>query len=84
MLLWNVYQSYCFFFQQVNALNKGTEDNITEHVPVPRFESLKPWDETLRTKPDLQFYIAYDFYRLNNPHFHKFPEYGFYNGKWDD
>ncbi|XP_019874659.2 uncharacterized protein LOC109602679 [Aethina tumida] len=64
---------------QVNALNKGTEDNITEHVPVPRFESLKPWDETLRTKPDLQFYIAYDFYRLNNPHFHKFPEYGFYN-----
>ncbi|CAH0553403.1 unnamed protein product, partial [Brassicogethes aeneus] len=64
---------------QVNSLNKGTEENITQYVAVPHFESLKPWDESLSSKPDYQFYVAYDFYKLNNPHFYKVPEYGFYN-----
>ncbi|XP_060526823.1 uncharacterized protein LOC132702294 isoform X2 [Cylas formicarius] len=64
--------------QQMNALNRGTEDNSTEFVSMPQLESLQKWDASLKTHPDYQFYIAYDFYNLNNHNFHR-PGYEFYN-----
>ncbi|XP_023312711.1 laccase-10-like, partial [Anoplophora glabripennis] len=46
---------------------------------MPQLESLEKWDTSLKSKPDLQYYIAYDFYELDNSHFHKAPYYGFNN-----
>lgn len=51
---------------------------------MPQLESLEKWDTSLKIKPDLQYYIAYDFYGLDNYHFHKSPHYGFDNSKFDE
>ncbi|CAH1282323.1 unnamed protein product [Diabrotica balteata] len=63
---------------QVNPLNKGVEENDSVIV-MPQMESLKPWDESLKEKPDFQYYIAYDFYKISNQEFHRPPHYGFYD-----
>nr|ATI08981.1 laccase I [Monochamus alternatus] len=63
---------------QINALNRGVESNST-YISMPQLESLEKWDTSLKSTPDIQYYIAYDFYKLNNPHFHKAPYYGFNN-----
>lgn len=40
-------------------------------------------DDTSNTKePDYQFYITYDFYGMDNPHFHRKNLYGFHQGKY--
>ncbi|XP_072384918.1 uncharacterized protein [Diabrotica undecimpunctata] len=62
---------------QINPLNKGVEENDSVIV-IPQMESLKPWDESLKEKPDFQYYIAYDFYKISNQEFHRPPHYGFY------
>ncbi|XP_025836116.1 laccase-like isoform X3 [Agrilus planipennis] len=62
---------------QLNPLNKGTEDNET--ITMPKLVSLDGWDDTLKEKPDYQFHLAYDFYKINNPHFHQGDLYGFFN-----
>lgn len=67
-------------FQQLNSLNKGTEHNGTLHITLPRLTSLDGWDDSLKEVADFQYYVAYDFYKLDNPHFHKWPYYGFENG----
>ncbi|KAJ8920457.1 hypothetical protein NQ315_005325 [Exocentrus adspersus] len=63
---------------QINALNRGTESNET-FISMPQLESLEKWDVSLKSKPDIQYYLAYDFYTLDNSHFHKAPHYGFFN-----
>lgn len=47
---------------------------------MPELESLETWDSSLQTIPDYKFFISYDFYEINNEHYHKFPLYGFNNG----
>ncbi|XP_063981169.1 uncharacterized protein LOC135164602 isoform X2 [Diachasmimorpha longicaudata] len=51
----------------VNALNKGTES--TDIISIPLLKSVDPDDEGNLVEPDYQFYLAYDFYDKNNPHF---------------
>ncbi|XP_046614059.1 laccase-1-like [Neodiprion virginianus] len=61
---------------QVNALNQGMENNAT--ISIPLLYSLDPDDEANTKDPDYQFYISYDFYAKDNPHFHRKDLYGFH------
>nr|AAN17506.1 laccase 1 [Manduca sexta] len=61
---------------QLNALNKGEEENET--ISVAEMRSLAGYDDSLKEIADYQFYIAYDFYAKNNSHFHRSPYYGYY------
>ncbi|KAG7296596.1 hypothetical protein JYU34_020406 [Plutella xylostella] len=61
---------------QLNALNKGEEEDTT--VSVAEMRSLHGYDDSLKEVADYQFYIAYDFYAKNNSHYHRSPYYGFY------
>ncbi|KAL3276760.1 hypothetical protein HHI36_012127 [Cryptolaemus montrouzieri] len=63
---------------QVNPLNQGTESK-SSFISAPQIESLHGWDESLKPIPDFTYYISYDFYRKDNPHFFKPPFYGFSN-----
>lgn len=72
------YKCVCCF-QQVNSLNKGTEAN-NSHITIPNLSSVRKWDHRLKQKPDYQVFLAYDFYRIDNPHFYG-EGYEFYNGK---
>ncbi|KAG5884696.1 hypothetical protein JTB14_013708 [Gonioctena quinquepunctata] len=63
---------------QINALNRGTESNNT-FISMPQLESLLKWDDSLKAKPDFQYYLAYDFYKIDNNEFHRAPNYGFFN-----
>ncbi|KAH1012700.1 iron transport multicopper oxidase fetC isoform X1 [Dendroctonus ponderosae] len=63
--------------KQLNSLNKGTESN-TSHISIPDLSSIRKWDHRLKQKPDYQFFLAYDFYRIDNPHFYG-DGYEFYN-----
>lgn len=49
---------------------------------MPQLESLESWDTSLKPIPDFQYYIAYDFYTIDNNQFHKAPYYGFNNCKY--
>ncbi|KAF5297473.1 hypothetical protein FQR65_LT10009 [Abscondita terminalis] len=60
---------------QVNALNKGPGE--TDALNMVELQSLEGWDVSLRKKPDYKFYISYDFYKLDNPHFHDPNHYSF-------
>lgn len=77
---------YSFFFnslflpQQLNALNKGEEEDET--ISVAEMRSLAGYDDSLKEIPDYRFYIAYDFYAKNNSHFHRSPYYGYYQGNF--
>lgn len=65
--------------QQVNALNEGIENNGS--IAMPKLVSLEPKDEnTLKEKPDFVYFVSYDFYKIDNPHFHDPTLYSF-NGK---
>lgn len=70
-----------FILQQLNALNKGEEENDT--ICVAEMKSLAGYDDSLKEVADYQFYIAYDFYPKNNTHFHKSPYYSFYQSKYN-
>nr|CAD7404504.1 unnamed protein product [Timema cristinae] len=59
----------------MNALNTGTDDHRS--VAIPRLEAIIADDESLKPKADLTYYISYDFYNIDNPHFHRFPYYGY-------
>ncbi|XP_030755871.1 laccase-2-like [Sitophilus oryzae] len=57
--------------KQINSLNKGTESNNTKHVSMPELSSLDSWDSRLKVDPDVQIYLAYDFYTIDNKYFHR-------------
>nr|KAF7421813.1 hypothetical protein H0235_009649 [Vespula pensylvanica] len=61
---------------QVNALNKGTESNNT--ISIASLNAMDKNDKTSIREPDYQFYVSYDFYPKDNPHFHREGLYGFY------
>ncbi|XP_076174595.1 uncharacterized protein LOC143150301 [Ptiloglossa arizonensis] len=65
--------------RQVNALNEGTETNRS--VSVPLLKAMDDNDESTTSEPDYQFYVSYDFYKKDNPHFHRSKLYGFHQVK---
>ncbi|KAI7815129.1 laccase [Rhyzopertha dominica] len=62
---------------QLNPLNKGSHTNGT--VTVTELNSLESPDVTLKEVPDFQYYVEYDFYKLDNAHYHVPGLYGFHN-----
>lgn len=74
-----LYLTVTNFSQQLNALNKGEEENET--ISVAEMRSLQGYDDSLKEIADYQFYVAYDFYAKNNSHFHRSPYYGYYQGE---
>lgn len=64
----------------MNALNKGTESNNT--ISIASLNAMDKNDKTSIREPDYQFYVSYDFYPKDNPHFHREGLYGFYQGNY--
>lgn len=64
----------------MNPLNKGSDDNSS--ITIAELESLQPWDECLKEIPDFKYYVTYDFYKIDNIHYHSPGLYGFHNGKF--
>ncbi|KAL5234168.1 hypothetical protein ACI65C_001578 [Semiaphis heraclei] len=62
---------------QLNALNKGS--GLMDTATVSELEDATPPKNDLRLekKPDVTLFMSYDFYSLDNPHFHKPMLYGF-------
>lgn len=67
-----------FFFQRVNALNEGTETD--KSISIPLLKAMDKNDKSNTAPPDYQFYVSYDFYKKDNPHFHRSNLYGFNQG----
>ncbi|KZC09029.1 L-ascorbate oxidase, partial [Dufourea novaeangliae] len=63
------------FVIRVNALNEGTETNNS--ISVPLLRAMDENDKSNSIEPDYQFYVSYDFYKKDNPHFHPSNYYGF-------
>ncbi|XP_072743518.1 uncharacterized protein [Anoplolepis gracilipes] len=64
---------------QVNALNEGTESNNS--ISIPMLTAMDDDDVSNIKEPNYQFYISYDFYMKDNPHFHRNNLYGFHQVK---
>ncbi|XP_011688158.1 PREDICTED: laccase-1-like isoform X2 [Wasmannia auropunctata] len=64
---------------QVNALNEGTESNNS--ISMPLLNAMDNDDASNIREPDYQFYISYDFYAKDNPHFHRKDLYGYHQVK---
>lgn len=65
-------------FQRINALNEGTETNNS--ISIPLLKAMDKNDKSNTVHPDYQFYVSYDFYKKDNPHFHRGKLYGFNQG----
>lgn len=65
-------------FQRINALNEGTETNNS--ISIPLLKAMDKNDKSNSAHPDYQFYVSYDFYKKDNPHFHRGKLYGFNQG----
>lgn len=55
--------------QRINALNEGTETN--KSISIPLLKAMDKNDKSNTAPPDYQFYVSYDFYKKDNPHFHR-------------
>lgn len=63
----------------MNALNEGIENNNS--ISMPKLVTLEQIDkDILKEKPDFIYFVSYDFYKMNNPHYHDASLYAF-NGK---
>lgn len=69
------------FQQQINTLNAGRSQKGSLTVPELSSVELPFVDVRLKPVADHQIYISYDFYPLDNPHYHKPKLYGFWEGK---
>jgi len=49
---------------------------------MPMLNAMDNDDVSNTREPDYQFYISYDFYGKDNPHFHRKNLYGFHQGKY--
>lgn len=69
--------------QQLNALNKGP--GLMDSITVSELEDVMPskTDPRLKKNPDVTLFMSYDFYPLDNPHFHKPMLYGFKQSKYN-
>jgi L-ascorbate oxidase len=63
----------------MNPLNKGTEADNSSYVSLPQLHSLNEWDDSLQEKADFQYYVSYDFYKIDHPVYHKESLYGFFD-----
>lgn len=61
--------------QRINALNEGTETNNS--ISIPLLKAMDKNDKSNTADPNYQFYVSYDFYKKDNPHFHRGKLYGF-------
>ncbi|XP_069688622.1 uncharacterized protein [Periplaneta americana] len=59
----------------INSLNVGT--GTEGSLVIPELDAVAEDDESLKKTPDMTFYLSYDFYKLDNPHYHRYPYYGF-------
>ncbi|XP_017757142.1 PREDICTED: laccase-4-like isoform X2 [Eufriesea mexicana] len=64
-----------FIGRRINALNEGTETN--KSISIPLLKAMDKNDKSNTAHPDYQFYVSYDFYKKDNPHFHRRKLYGF-------
>ncbi|XP_076239494.1 uncharacterized protein LOC143182413 [Calliopsis andreniformis] len=64
---------------RVNALNEGTETNSS--VSIPLLRAMDENDQSNTMEPNYRFYVSYDFYKKDNPHFHRGELYGFHQVK---
>ncbi|XP_076296818.1 uncharacterized protein LOC143217023 [Lasioglossum baleicum] len=62
--------------ERINGLNEGTETNGS--ISVPMLRAMDENDQSNTLEPDYQFYVSYDFYKKDNPHFHRSRLYGFH------
>jgi hypothetical protein len=62
----------------VNSLNVGT--GTAGSLVIPELYAMAEDDESLKEEPDMTFYLSYDFYEIDNPHYHRLPFYGFHQG----
>jgi L-ascorbate oxidase len=70
-----------YLLQQLNPLNVGTNDNDENTITMAEVSSLNPGQiSVLKAKPRHTFYLGYDFYRKDNPVFHRPQLYGFNQG----
>lgn len=62
-------------------MNKGS--GLMDSATVSELEDavIPKNDLRLEKKPDVTLFMSYDFYSLDNPHFHKPTLYGFKQGK---
>ncbi|XP_031333114.1 laccase-4-like isoform X2 [Photinus pyralis] len=61
---------------EINSLN--TAPGKRNSVSIVELQSLDvDWDPCLKDVPDYKFFISYDFYKIDNPHFHKSGLYGY-------
>ncbi|XP_006611755.1 laccase-1-like [Apis dorsata] len=67
--------NYSIDGQRINALNEGTETNNS--ISIPLLKAMDKNDKSNIAHPDYQFYVSYDFYKKDNPHFHRGKLYGF-------
>lgn len=63
--------------QQVNSVNVGAGTNGTLTIPELQSLSSSKKDVILKPEADLKIFIGYDFYPLDNPHYHESGKYGF-------
>lgn len=60
----------------INSLNVGT--GTEGSLVIPELDAMAEDDDSLKETPDMTFYLSYDFYKIDNPHFHRYPFYGFH------
>ncbi|XP_014238681.2 laccase-like [Trichogramma pretiosum] len=61
----------------LNPYQKGTESAPIINVNIPDLSSISPDDPTLRPNADVQLFVNFDFYPLDNYDFHRQNLYGF-------
>jgi L-ascorbate oxidase len=65
--------------QEINTLNTGTESK--DVLNIITLESLDKNDDSSTKDPDYKFFLAYDFYPVNNYDYHRENLYEFNQGK---
>lgn len=63
----------------MNSLNVGTGGTAGSLV-IPELDAIADDDASLKEEPDFRFYLSYDFYEIDNPHYHRSPFYSFHQG----
>lgn len=73
--------------RQVNPLNRGSADPDTltaaelQSLPLSRASDPRASDPALKPEADVQLFVSYDFYAVDNPHIHRAGLYGITQGK---
>lgn len=57
-----------FLWQQINPVDQGP--GVNGFLAISELKSPKPKDISLKENPDVQIYLPYDFYYIDNPEYH--------------